>query len=389
MPAKSASLEERQKFYDRHRIGYDAWTGFDVGGRPFVAGGWSEAGRFARYFARCGDDADAAAVLRDGDTGAAALGSGLLGAAGFIAITALNGFNMATPWPWMAFGGGLSGEIFLLKSDEKRHLQPAARAFNRYLAQDLGLTGLTDDPGSASAPGGLSPTASYYGYLGAGLSLISTYDVQDYYLIPGSTKNNWPISEETDLQWNAGVGMVCPNGASLELRCGQVDRGGAGRYYTKSDGSKTPAEALGPLLATDLGLVPGYTFVLHETYQGQQFKLFAGCQISAAYLTAQGTKGTTTGATLGTYQLADWAPAGGPILRFEGPMFPGFRFGDFGYEMGYRIERFTGIQVYGADGFYAGRPSPDQTLRGTPSALDFSGPFVNVTLLFGRMRFSK
>jgi hypothetical protein len=388
-PPATATLEERQKFYDRHRIGHDAWTGFDVGGGPFVANGWSEAGRFARYFARCGDAADAAALLRQGSNGAYALGSGLLGAAGFIAITASNGFNMAAPWPWLAFGGGLSGEIFLVRRDEKRLLVPAARAFNRYLAQELGLSGLPDDPGAAGAPRGLSPTASYYGYLGAGLTLISTYDIQDYYLIPGSTNNRWPFAEDADLQWEAGAGMVRPNGTTLELRFEDVNRGHLGRYYTKSNGAKTPAEALNPLRAMDLGLIPGYTFVLHETYRGQQYKLFAGCQVGAAYLMAEGTKGTSTGAILGHYQLEDWAFAGGPVLRFQGPMLPGFRFGDFGYELGYRMERFTNIQVTGANGYYAGRPSPDQTLRGTPSALDFSGPFMNVSFMFGRMRFSK
>jgi hypothetical protein len=87
--------------------------------------------------------------------------------------------------------------------------------------------------------------------------------------------------------------------------------------------------------------------------------------------------------------LADWAFAGGPLIRYQGPLFPGFRYVDVGWELGYRMERFTNIQVISANGYYAGRPSPDQTLRGTPSALDFSGPFINASLLFGRIRFSE
>jgi hypothetical protein len=388
-PPATATLEERQKIYDTHCVTFDPWLGYEVGGKTPLFRSWGIYEGYARYYAKSGDEASAATVRLAKPNETYALASGLLGVAGSAALFAANGFNLMTAWPWVTLGAGYSGEIFFLKRGERQQGRAAALSFDRYLAQDLGLPALPTDLRYRGAPLYLSgtPVSAHYGYFGIGLASISDYDVQDYFTIPGGN-NHWTSPSYVAEQFCTGAGTVLPDGATLELRNSFVARGPLGRWFKDSGGNNIPNKTLDSS-SLDLQLIPGYTWILHQGPHGEQFQVFLGCGVGLGNLQARGVQGNPAGQTLGTYELEGWGFSGGPILRLQVPAIPFARFMDTGIEIGYRVEQFNSLQVTASDGSYAGRSSPDLTLRGTPSALDFSGPFVNLTYEYGRIRFSK
>jgi hypothetical protein len=388
-PQAGTPLTEREKIYLEHRVSFEPISGV-FKGTKMPTGYWGRRS-FEDYYADSGDT-EAAAILRGGTP--SGVGAGLLYVGGLTCLIGLllsPGGSVAIPLLLAGFGGGVTGSMVLTSQSKGDYILPAADHFDAYLRNDLGLAGDPSVPGPSAEGAPLfaepSPKAvtEWYGSLGAGMTGISTYDLANYFLSPGDS--SWSRSTDAEPQIDVGAGFVRPGGATLELRFDYLDRGQHGLFYAAhgSCGCETPAQVL-QMNSLDLALVPGYTFTLARYPHGERVEGFAGFMAGPALLLAEGTQETSGGSTIGTYDLQSSALVWGPILRVQAAS---SRHGTVGVEFGYRVEKFSGMVVQDAWGSYAGRPSPDQTLNSAPAYLDFSGPFVNLNIQFGRFQWSR
>ena len=393
-PPQNTSQEEREIIYKQQRVNLDPVSGILIGGRIPAKGprppNEPPVYSLSDYYHYSGD-LQAEAQLKQIRTPAwesvASLTTGLV-----VFLVAVNNRHAAASGPIGLAGlaAGYVGGLTLASWGRGEYILPAADQFNAFLRDDLGLAqdkNLDDRPSGilTENEGKQAPAvAEWYGSIGAGLSSISNYDVDNYYLYPGASASDNIIPTNEGLAWqcNLGGGVVVPGGATLEGRIESVMRGQPGRYYDANTSSETPYKVM-DLNALNLGLIPGYTFTLVRFSHGQKVEAFAGCQFGAGYLLAHGFQDDSNGNDIGDYYLKDLAFQGGPIFRLE---FPSTRYTITGIEIGYRVEKFTDIPVYGSSGTYDGQASPDQTLRGSPAFLDFSGMFINLNIQFGRFQ---
>jgi hypothetical protein len=384
-PSVGTPLAERQRIYDDKRVALDRWLGLEVGGDTPPLSSWNPYDSLADYYRASGDPADAAVVRKGGPYMLAGmvLDVGGLGAA---LVLSKNG-EILSSGALTAVGLGVLGDLLALYWSSKHYFVPATTGFNAYLHKDLDLPGEAASqleapaPESASAQALTSTTGGLYGFVDGGFASLSTADLVDYFRFSGASdaSSGWPDDPEMDAQVGLGLGKVLPSGATLEGRVDGLARGNPGRYFTASDGTKTPYRALA-LGAVDFGIVPGYTFQLWRLSRSRQADIFVGLQVGAGYLVASGIQGDSSKNVQGTYDIRAWGFDGGPLCRLRLPLLRHF---SVGLEAGYRLERFPAVDVVAGRGSFNGRSSPDTTLRGTDAAFDFSGPFFNASVLFG------
>jgi hypothetical protein len=376
-PAKGLSIGQRKEIYEAQAVSFNWWNGYRVGGQ---APGLTGPAGMERYYRDSGDPG-AATLAGEGEPyrwlGLAA------GLGGLVAAEALskNGDIVSSAAPLAALGAGLGLEILSVTWGNERYAIPAAKSFNAFLKTDLELgdadvKGLGPEPGTQPAG---PPSSALYGYIDAGFTSISNYDLADYFEIPGASNatNAWPSSQYIDEEIGLGLGYMFKNRFTSELRFDYLDRGVPGRYGTGSNGAQIPDE-VAHIVGFDLWLVPGYTFKPFNN----PLEIFVGAQLGGGFLMAKGFREDSSGNVLGNYYLREPDFSGGPCVRFQ---FPTGRWGGVGMDCGYRWEKFSDIPVSNSDGIYAGRTSPDPTLRGSDAFLDFSGPYLNLYLLFGQL----
>jgi hypothetical protein len=263
-------------------------------------------------------------------------------------------------------------------------LEPASALHNDYLRKDLGLPPdtLVSNPltGTAGAEG-------LYATLSMGPRWISNDDLEDYFNIPGASysSNQWPDERSLSGSFKMGVGYVWPSGLSLEGQVGLVDRGEHGKYYTQADGSLTPGE-VARMVSLSLEVSPGLTLQGAPLIFDQSSSFFFGWDIGLDYLMVRRRREGYLRDYLGDYFLRQPTLGQGPRLRVLMPFNPKL---GLGLELGYHWERYYNIHVQDGSGVFAGRCSPDLGLRGNGASLDFSGPFLNLVLSFGRLPFTR
>ena len=260
-------------------------------------------------------------------------------------------------------------------------LEPAATLHNDFLRKDLGL------PPDTVVSNPLTATASaegLYALMSAGSRSIAEDDLRDYFYTPGAG-DPWPDANGLGGAFKMGLGCVASSGFSLEGLLGFLDRGEHGQYYTQANGDRTPAEVI-RLVSLSLELSPGVTLQGPPLLFDQSSSFFLGWDIGLDYLMARRRRENIQRDGLGDYSLRQPTLGQGPRLRLTLPFNP--RLG-MGLELGYHWERYYNIHVEDPSGAFAGRPSPDLGLRGNGALLDFSGPFLNLTLSFGRLPFAR
>lgn len=372
-PAQPLSPEARQGLYQEKSIVYDWWTGYQAGsGIPSggASGGLSYNSRLGGYMEASGDTISAARARQAEAFSMAGLAVGLGGVlAGSLAYPPTRE-NLG---PFLGVvGAGLAGEIVLLEWGRRRHVDPAVRSFNAFLRRDLGLPeGLTVTVASAPLQVGL------YGGFGGAWTVESTYDREDYYQLPG-TNNDWPSSHAVEPELDLILGWKFPGHAALEGRFSGQVRDSYGRY--RSDGRPAWESSVG---AVSVGLMPAYVLPLGRTRGGNPIELMFGCELAWAQLMMAVRRYDVAGQLLGAYWVRTPSVAVVPRIRWLAGISFWKNWG-LGIELGYRILRFESLMVTDATGVFAGRSSPDTTLRGTQSGVDFSGPIVSFVLLRGR-----
>lgn len=263
-------------------------------------------------------------------------------------------------------------------------LEPASTLHNDYLRKDLGLP--PDTPvsnpltGTASAEG-------LYAIMSIGSRWISNDDLEDYFNDPNApyASNQWPDERGLGGTFRMGAGMVGRSGLTLEALAGLVDRGEQGKYYTQASGERTPAE-VARLVSLSLELSPGMTWQGATLLFDQSSSIFLGWDIGLDVLMARRRREGPLRDYLGDYFLRQPTLGQGPRLRMMIPFNPKL---GLGIELGFHWERYYNIHVQDPSGAFAGRPSPDLGLRGNGAVLDYSGPFLNLVLGFGRLPFTR
>ena len=263
-------------------------------------------------------------------------------------------------------------------------LEPASTLHNDYLRKDLGLP--PDTPvsnpltGTASAEG-------LYAIMSVGSRWISNDDLEDYFNIPGASydSNQWPDERSLGGSFKMGMGYVGSSGLSLEGQVGLLDRGEHGKYYTQANGELTPGE-VARLVSLSVELSPGVTLQGPPLIFDQSSSFFLGWDIGLDYLMARRRREGFLRHDLGDYFLRQPTLGQGPRLRVLMPFNPKL---GLGLELGYHWERYYNIHVQDPSGVFTGRTSPDLGLRGNGATLDYSGPFLNVVICFGRLPFTR
>jgi hypothetical protein len=382
-PPPGAGIQERLKAYDRYRISYDYPEGIRIGGKiPILGDAQNE---LAAYYDASGDSL-AAHIMSDGNPDIRR--ANVLGTAGLIgsvAILVIPG-GIGSLWMPLPYLGGLVGERIFLGDHADQYSKPAAIEFDHHLKSVLGLSAtaeaqdLTFD--YVPSPEGHSQARKHaeYVFVGIGANWVSNYDLSSDFLAPGApaSDNQW-IDGYYGWQTDAGLGYVHPSGATLEARFDYVDRNQHGRYYNNGNNNYQPGDVL-DMASIDWGLIPGYTFKIKELAPGAQSDLFVGWQFGEGLLYASGLQGDQSGNVLGTFGLRDTALAGGPVIRWRNP---GKRHAAMALELGYRMEDFTKLRVLDRTGTYSGLLSPLTTDFGRTAFLDFSGPYLSLSFMFG------
>lgn len=372
-PEPGLGVAERAEIYARKSVQGGAWNGYQVGGRPLMRIPRAYSSVYADYFEASGDTVSAAEARRASSFAYAGLAAGLGGV--LIGVLA-NGPEAPVGAPfWAGAGTGLLSEVVLIEWGRRRHFVPAVEGFNRRLRDDLGLDEEQLVTAEALKKGPRWVPGTNYVGMQALLSGASTYDLADYYDRPwlSPDRNGWPESWAPLLPLQFSVGRRFEKNVIVEFRAAAMPRGKTGLWYP--DG--TPAR-IQNTWAFSYGLMPAFPLASFRSKGEDLARLYVGFELGMGWLMSKASAYSANGAELGSYYLRASAVQIQPLVRLQSPS--PWRQLDFTMDLGYRFLRFGGIQVQDASGTFAGRPSPEQTLRGTEAAIDLSGPFLAVGL---------